>query len=80
MAANWSPLGPDGVAFGVELVLLLFNLIPAFPLDGGGILRGLLGLRMDWSRATRWATASGQGLAGGIISGDGACHVLKTTW
>lgn len=46
--------------------LVLFNLIPAFPLDGGRILRGLLGLGMEWSRATSWATAIGQGLAGGI--------------
>lgn len=51
---------------GANLSLVLFNLIPAFPLDGGRMLRGLLGLRMDWSRATRWATATGQGLAGGL--------------
>lgn len=49
-----------------NISLVLFNLIPAFPLDGGRILRGLLGLRMDWARATKWATATGQGLAGGM--------------
>ncbi|MGE3473214.1 MAG: site-2 protease family protein [Vicinamibacterales bacterium] len=48
---------------GANVGLVLFNMIPAFPLDGGRILRGLLGLAMDWSRATRFATATGQGLA-----------------
>ena len=48
---------------GANISLVLFNLIPAFPLDGGRILRGLLGLRMEWSRATQWSTAIGQGLA-----------------
>ena len=48
---------------GANISLVLFNLIPAFPLDGGRILRGLLGLRMEWSRATAWSTSIGQGLA-----------------
>lgn len=48
---------------GANISLVLFNLIPAFPLDGGRILRGLLGLRMEWSAATKWATTVGQGLA-----------------
>jgi Zn-dependent protease len=43
--------------------LVLFNLVPAFPLDGGRILRGALGLATDWATATRWATRTGQALA-----------------
>lgn len=43
--------------------LVLFNMIPAFPLDGGRILRGILGLMTDWSRATAWATATGRYIA-----------------
>ena len=46
--------------------LVLFNMIPAFPLDGGRILRGALGLWFDWPRATRWATRTGQVLAVGM--------------
>lgn len=49
-----------------NISLVLFNLIPAFPLDGGRILRGALGLYTDWGRATRWATATGQILAMGM--------------
>jgi Zn-dependent protease len=51
---------------GVNISLVLFNLIPAFPLDGGRILRGVLGLMTDWMTATRWATALGQALAVGL--------------
>lgn len=59
---------------GANIGLVLFNMIPAFPLDGGRILRGLLGLRMDWSRATRYAAGAGQGIAmamgtWGLLSG-----------
>ena len=49
-----------------NITLVLFNLIPAFPLDGGRILRGVLGLWTDWVTATRWATSLGQVLAVGM--------------
>ena len=47
----------------VNLVLVGFNMIPAFPMDGGRVLRAILATRKEYSHATQIAASIGQGIA-----------------
>lgn len=58
----------------------LFNMVPAFPMDGGRVLRSLLwGLSGSYRRATRWAALVGRGFALTLV-GVGVLVAIQAPW
>jgi Zn-dependent protease len=62
----WGESLLDGL-YRVNMIMAIFNLVPALPMDGGRILRAGLSLAMPAARATRVAAGVARVIAGGMM-------------
>ena len=64
----------------INLLLLVFNMLPALPLDGGRVLRSALwGVKRDFATATRIAAGIGRGFGFAFIAGGIALAMFADT-
>lgn len=67
VTGEWSPAGFIGALGWANLMLAAFNMLPAFPMDGGRVLRAALSLRIGHYRATEIAARIGKIAGVGLI-------------
>jgi stage IV sporulation protein FB len=68
-ALPWQNTGLVQKLLWANIVLVVFNMIPAFPMDGGRVLRAVLAIGLGQYRATRIAAFIGQLIAGLFVAG-----------
>jgi Zn-dependent protease/CBS domain-containing protein len=68
-AMPWENTGLVQKLLWANITLVVFNMIPAFPMDGGRVLRAVLAIGLGQQRATRIAAFIGQAIAGFFVIG-----------